>query len=475
MSLVEVLVAILLLGVILSASASSLIQFSRTAADNERRVQATALLNRLHEEMQALPWVDAVLYEDELVELLAAFEDETEGEEWTGTSALEGLEFDGLTWSFEGEEVVVLPGPGTDGRRTEVPSVHEPEGIVVDGRNYEVVRLITWNQRDPEIKRFTTIVRWRLYNRVYEERFFSLRAATASEAGDPERPRVVQFHVGPSPMELVDLGDSAPAQNSEDIQILVRFSRGVNSATLRFQSVHVPPSPESLVLHDRELALTPYITDDDGLHLGFYGTVPATSRTFPNGSWPFTVDGVLGADTFTGRTAMEFFGGSIEQEDVGLEPSQDEEPVEDPDPDPGLYLGPILIDSLTFAPTTVCTNVDGHLVDDVIVTAFIRGLENNNAIVSIAYSTDGVPASQNMVADAPDTFGPDGATFRLVLEAGSSHGFVPRIQSGNSEQQRRDETAFTVSASRIQGGGSATLDTAPSKLTVLGHLHNSCN
>jgi prepilin-type N-terminal cleavage/methylation domain-containing protein len=476
MSLVEVLVAILLLGVILSASASSLIQFSRTAADNERRVQATALLNRLHEEMQALPWADAVLYEDELQELLDAYEEETEGEEWTGTSALEGLEFDGLTWSFEGEEVVVLTGPGTDGRRTAVPSVHEPEGIVVDGRDYEVVRLITWNQRDPEIKRFTTIVRWRLYNRVYEERFFSLRAATASEAGDPERPRVVQFHVGPSPMELVDLGDSAPAQNSEDIQILVRFSQGVSSATLRYQSVHVPPSPQSLVLHDRELPLTPYITDDDGLHLGFYGTVPAETRTFPIGTWPFTVGDVLGADTFTGRTAMEFFGGSIDQEDVGLDPEQDEEPAPDPDPDPDpeLYLGPISIDTLTFAPTTVCTNADGHLVDDVIVTAFIRGLERTNANVSITYSTDGVPASQNMVADAPDSFGPDGATFRLVLEAGRSHGFVPRIQSGNSEQQRRDETAFTVLASRTQGGGSATRDTAPSKLTVLGHLHNSC-
>jgi hypothetical protein len=472
MSLVEVLVAILLLGVILSASASSLIQFSRTAADNERRVQATALLNRLHEEMQALPWVDAVLYEDELVELLAAFEDETEGEEWTGTSALEGLEFDGLTWSFEGEEVVVLPGPGTDGRRTEVPSVYEPEGIVVDGRNYEVVRLITWNQRDPEIKRFTTIVRWRLYNRVYEERYFSLRAATASEAGDPERPRVVQFHMGPSPMLLEEINE--PDQNAEDIQILVRFSQGVSSATLRYESVQIISYPDDLVLAARELPLTPYITDEvSGLHLAFQGTIPAGTRTFPVATWPFGVEGTLGSDTYTGRTAMEFFGGSIAPEDVGLDP---EAPEPQPEPEGDPYLGPIHIDTLAFTPTTVCTDVDGNLVEDVTVTAFIRGLERDNASVTIAYSVGGVPASQSMQATAPDTFGPSGETFKLVLQAGSSHGFVPEIQSGNSEQQRRDETAFTVTASRPNGDGTvATRDTAPEKLTVLGHLNNSCS
>lgn len=471
MSLVEVLVAILLLGVILSASASSLIQFSRSAADNERRVQATALMNRLHEEMQALSWADAVVYEEELQALLDAFEDETAGEEWTGTSAIEGLSHDGTTWSFEGEELAVLPGPGTAGRRTAVPAVHEPDGVVVDGRAYEVVRLITWSETDAQIKRFITIVRWRLYNRVYEERFFSLRAATATEAGNPEHPRVVQFHIGPSPMVLEDLGDDAPAQNAEDIQVLVRFSRGVDSARLLYESVEVVSFPDVLQLQPRELVLSPYITDFEGRHVAFRGAIPAGTGTFPVGTWPFLVEGELGAETYRGQTAMEFIGGSIAPEDVGLEP---QDPVSQPDPEGDPYLGPIVIDWVTLVPTTVCTDADGNLVDDVTVTTLIRGLEHDNAVVSIAYSAGGVGGSQTMQADAPGTFGPEGATFRLVLEAGAAHGFVPTIMSGNSEQQRLDETAFTVSATRPNGGGSATLNTAPEKLTVLGHLNNSC-
>ncbi|MFU8840023.1 MAG: type IV pilus modification PilV family protein [Nitriliruptoraceae bacterium] len=469
MSLVEVLVAILLLGVILSASASSLIQFSRTAADNERRVQATALLNRLHEELQALPWTDAVLYDEELADLLDAYEAETEGGEWTGTSALDDLEFDGTAWYFEGEEVVVLPGPGTDGRRSGVPVPTEVEDIVVDGRSYEVVRLITWNQRDPQVKRFTTIVRWRLYNRVYEERFFSLRAATASEAGDPERPRVVQFHVGPSPMLLEDVSASEPAQNSEDIQILVRFSQGVSGATLRYPSVEVDAGG-NLELVERTLTLARYIPAAGGLHVGFYGTLPAGTVTFPNGTLPFYVDGVLNADTFTGQTAMAFLGGTIAPEDVGLDPGDGP----DPDAEPDVDLGPIHIDSVTFAPTTVCTDVQGNLVEAVTVNAFIRGLEPATARVTITYSADGVGGSESFEASAPETFGPDGANFRLVLEAGSDHGFVPKILSGNSEQQSRDETAFTVTASRTVGDTVAALSTAPTTLTVLGHLNSSC-
>jgi type II secretory pathway pseudopilin PulG len=60
------LVAMLILGVLFAGAAGALISFSQASVNNERRVQSTALLNRLHEELQALHWDNAVLYDEEL-------------------------------------------------------------------------------------------------------------------------------------------------------------------------------------------------------------------------------------------------------------------------------------------------------------------------------------------------------------------------------------------------------------------------
>ena len=55
-SLIELMAAMLILGVILSAMASALISFSVTTVTNERRVQATAFLTRQHEQLQSISW-----------------------------------------------------------------------------------------------------------------------------------------------------------------------------------------------------------------------------------------------------------------------------------------------------------------------------------------------------------------------------------------------------------------------------------
>ncbi len=433
------LVAILLLGVILTAAASSLVQFMRTAADNERRVQATALMNSLHEEFQALPWHEAVVYEGELQEVL--------------DDSFEGLT-DEPQWAFEGEELVTLPGPVDGARRTEVPEVTiVPE--TSDGRDYEVIRFVTWSDRDAGIKRFTTIVRWSLYNRTYQERFFSERAATATEAGDPERPRVVQFQVGPSPMQLVEVSPNEPAQNAGDISVTVRFSSGVDTARVHYLSVDVVPG-EPLVMVPRTLDLpTPYITDEFGRGVAWRGTIPAESRTFPNGPREFRAIGTLSAEEFAGATSMEFTGGTLEPEDVDDEPgdggsetpSDEDEGEGDPHPD----LGEVVIKSATLSTNCVRLDKDDQFVEDVRVTVRVDGLMPDAYNVSATYSTDGNPKSENL-QPVNETFNGSNAEFRLELKAGIDHGFNPRGANA-------DQTDFRINAVRPGSGFSATTST----------------
>jgi prepilin-type N-terminal cleavage/methylation domain-containing protein len=453
LSLIEMLVALLLLGVILSAAAASLIQFMRTAADNERRVQATALMNSLHEEFQALPWREAVVYEGELQEVLdAGFPGLTSGPPWT----------------FEGEELVTLPGPVEGQRRTEVPAVTLVP-TTSDGRDYEVIRFVTWSDRDAGIKRFTTIVQWRLYNRVYQERFFSERAATATEAGDPERPRVVQFQVGPSPMQLVAVSDDEPAQNSGDVSVTVRFSSGVNTAVVRYRSVEVVPG-DPLVMVDRDLTLAPYIQDEFGRGVAWRATIPALSRTFTNGTRDFKAIGTLGAEEFSGSTSMVFTDGDLDPTDV----QDDEPPVGDPNPpppdeegggDPYPDLGPVAIASTLLEPTTVCLDKDDRFVSDVTVTAFVDGLHPDAYNVSATYSANGNPKSENLQPVVEATFGASGAAFQLVLKAGVDHGFRPKGSNA-------DQTDFVINAVRPGSEFSATASTGT--LSVLSSSATGC-
>ena len=464
MSLVEVLVALVLLGIILSAAASSLIQFTRTATDNERRVQATALMNRLHEELQALPWRDAVVYEDELAALLPPADPEDADPE---DVHLDGLD-DGPPWTFEGEELITLPPP-TGERRSAVPTVWQT--VTVDDRDYEVLRLVTWSDQDPSIKRFITVVQWRLYNRVYEERFFSERAPTGTEAGDPERPRVVQFQVGPSPMALEDLGTDKPAQNADDILVTVRFSEPVDSAVVRYRSVEVLPG-EPLVLVPRTLTLDPYIFDPDGSGLGiaFKAEIPAGSRTFPNGTRNFEAVGTLGSEDYTGRTAMDFSGGALEPEDVGEEPStppDDEDPDED-ETDPYPELGNVRVTSVTLSQNSVCNDANDRFVDPVVVEAVVDGVMPDAYNVSVTYSAAGSPRSETMVP-VNDTFNGTSALFRLTLDAGKDHGFRP---TGNNSNNARDETDFSVTATRPGSDSSAVRKSQ--KLTVRHHEGSHC-
>jgi prepilin-type N-terminal cleavage/methylation domain-containing protein len=453
LTLVELLVAMLLLGIVLSATASSLIQFGRTAADNERRVQATALMNRLHEEMQSVPWRDAGNYVDEL--------DDLHDDGFPGLS-------DSPNWTIDGEEIVTILAPVAE-RSDTVPELTTRE--TVDDRDFDVVRFVTWSDQAAGIKRFTTIVRWELYNRVYEERFVSERAATSAEAGDPELPRVVQFQMGPSPMRLTAVDAARPAQNEKNIDIIVRFSEGVDDAELAYQPVSVTfedDLPVYALAPEKTLTLDRYISEPGtGRGLAFRGTIAAEAETFPNGTRPFIVRGTVGALTATGRTSMVFENGTIKPEDIG-EPADDTND-DDADGDTPISSVPLAVNSVTLSRTNVCQRQNNdQFRSEVVVSASIQGLLPQDHVVTIAYTAGGSPRSETMTPVAPDTFSDTGATFTTTFAEGVDHLFRP---TGNSAGDR-DETSFTVTARR--SGDAPAERTSSQELAVRYGSGGSC-
>lgn len=443
MTLVEVLVAILLLGVILTATASSLIQFGQMAADNERRVQATALMNRLHEELQALPWRDAVVYEDDLQDLLA--------------DALPGLTNDDV-WRFEGDEVAFIDGPDASGRRAGVP---EPAfSMSIDEREYDVLQLVTWSDPVAGVKRFTTVVSWSLYGRSYEERFVSERAATSLEAGDPERPRVIQFDVGPSPMLLEDVGEFQPSQNSQDIQVIVRFSEGVQLAELSYRAYEVLDTGGGLVVvpRDRTLNLDPYISDpESSKHLAFRTTIDALSEMFTPGTAEFRV---RGDGAFTGLTSLRFLGDPV---DLG----EGDDSTEDPPEEDDIVIGePVDVSNVTISPTTVCLDNRGILRVPVTIAADVAGLDLEDHRVSLDINN----GSETITRTMTPTFDTSAAQFQVVLNTSTNYGW-------NVGGNRREVTTDAlVKASRPSDGDGAlqAQETSTGPLRVRSHNHSGC-
>lgn len=240
LTLVEMIVAIIILGVILAAVAASLISSTRASLTNERRFQSTAYLTSEHEQLQSIPWAQAALYEDEL--------DDLEDDASFGflTDLQLDLDLDAVPPTFEGAPIVTIPGPTLTGRLFFVPEpVSEAVQIGVDDREYDVVRVVT--ERPDGNRRFTTFVTWRVLGEPVVQRFDSERAPSPGEIAELARDGVLQFLISPRPIE-VDEEDGIPDAGPT---LVARFSEPMNTAQVTF----VPPDdadasvlPQTIVL-----------------------------------------------------------------------------------------------------------------------------------------------------------------------------------------------------------------------------------
>lgn len=294
-TLVEMMVAILVLGVVLAALASSLISFSAMSLTNERRVQATAFLTRLHEQLQSIPWDQAAIYEDEAAEL---------------TPMGVNLGVDPVT--VGGEPLVLLETPDNSscpvdepecGRLTFVPRASDI--IEIDGREYELFQAITWDVdagNGQAVKRFTTLVRWEVWGQVTEQQFESTRAATVSEIASSTLPEVLSLLVTPNSVAI-----DTDGVNQTPIQVRVIFERGITSAMLQYVRLN-GGDPE---LHTVTMIGTDF---EDAKPYAFEVTIPAGSEVFQQGEQDLVVVGLDGLDAISAVRTIEFIettGGSV--------------------------------------------------------------------------------------------------------------------------------------------------------------------
>jgi type II secretory pathway pseudopilin PulG len=405
LTLVELMFSLFLLSIILAATAGSLITFSRASVDNEQRVKATGVVTRLHEELQSRPWDDAVLYEDEI-------------------GPLSAIGVDTATVTFEGEDLVTIPGPGCDVtdpdcRIETVPLASET--IDVDGRDYEVLRAITWTEPDgvqPEsVKRFTTVVRWQSLGRTLEERLDSTRAPVPGEVPVTATPSV-QFLIAPQDVPL-----TTTSRNAGPISLTVDFTGMgyISGAKVLYRHAGLAAGDPAV-----ELNLT-----REGATDRFTGTIAANAHQWAQGTQSFTAIGQEGVNQVSTTASVTFLP-------PGFVPDPTVAPV---------------ITQTTAASASITVgrhgNVDNRLCDTVTVEARIDGL-GPGSTVTATYKPSGSASISMSPVSTP--ISSTSALFRATFPRHTDSPWSPTAASPETEVFRvvartEDGRTSTVSSS----------------------------
>ena len=223
-TLVELLVSLVVLGIILAGLASTVLASLRAAVNSEHEARATAFASQAVEELQAVDWDSAALYEDEIAGADAL---------WQARVGTGGV--------YEDEELVETPGPGGFGREAQVPV---PTSTSVQGNvTYRVDRYVFWVDRSGdgirETKRFVAEVTWDSRGRERSLSLASERVPTEGEATSTVTgTRVLEFWVSPNPVPL-----DADNLNDSNIRYVVSLNRNVTQGQLAFFEVDAAGDP----------------------------------------------------------------------------------------------------------------------------------------------------------------------------------------------------------------------------------------
>lgn len=445
LTLVEMLVALLVIGVLLSAFAASLITFTREVNVNEQRILATQVLSRSQEDFQLIPFDLAGTYESELGALATAGVDTSASPPVFGSPA---------------QEVVLFPGPDNTGCPISDPTCGVVEDVrpafeVVQngGFDFELFRVFTWVDRSgdgvPDVKRLTSIVRWTALGREFEEVSTAERVATRGEAGDPTTVRMFT-NLGPLRTSLETDGFT-----TQDITALVRFTQPVQSARLEFYSVDSvstdPDTDETIVT--LALRSVPMVAgaQDPGGGAGFIDF----SLTLPQGAWRFTngprlfrfVGVPFGDPEITTLRAIQFDGSDLEfvEDDLGegiVEPPDgpgDGDGDDDGDTDFSA-LGPLGVSDVAVSRTTVgLTSPGARLGCPLRITALVSGTSDSVGTVTLGLQGPSQAATRTMT---PTT----------TPVASGSQQYEYEFNQGQSYSFANNQTwRFTVTVTRPDG------------------------
>ena len=464
MTLVEMMVAILVLGVVLSALAATLITSLRTIVLSEAETTATALAQQEIERLQSTPWEVAGLLDTEVAAGPA---------EWT--DRLDGL------GRFEGDDLATITASeGMADRPHQAPRLFTTD----DESGYSVARYITWVDRSadgfPDTRRFTVVVTWEDASRERELVVEGERAPTPAEASAAaDELRLLNFFRSPDPAAI-----AADGQLTQDVNVEVRVTKGVILGRLRYHEATLildddagtPTEPAWTITYqlvDVPMTAVNGSLSTSGGHLIWRHTIPAGSGTFVDGTMPIQFRAsepsageftALASLTLVGREVSGTYptpGSGSETDGSEGDVAPDPEPVPETDDDEdfdGVPDAKILSAEILGA---VCRSSDWRLSKPVVVRVLAEGL-SDSSIVDATYTyraKDNTGAGQVRTATVSVDFvngGPSSATFELTIPAGGDRYFAST-----------DKLEFNIEARRSDGDNDSS-KTAPKSMTPAG-------
>lgn len=454
-TLAEMMVAIFVVGFVLTAMAATLLTSLRATSSNERETRATAFAQQELEILQSVNWDFAGLYVDDIATADARWSDR--------------LDSGG---GFDGQELITIPGPSPAGDR--VASVARPTStIAATGTTYTIDRYLTWVDRTGDgtvdTRRFTVVVTW---GDREADRGITLTAERAPAQGDTTSTaggtRVLQMHVAPNPAQLdgdqeltgpveirVLLNQASPTSNELQYYTLVDGDTpGEQDWVLRT----VDPSP----LSAEDLAATA-----EAPNTRFRFVIPAGDR-FVAGSQNLLYLGRDQANQPIEHTrSATFVGGTIEGEGMPspVPPSLDDEPpafgfppppeseAPEPDDDPIVVPSqPVNITGVTF-PSRPNICIDGSTWvpnDEFTIDITGTGLPDPIGTVTVTY-THRVSAG---TGQPPETTVTDSAEFVSGTAAAATYRFT--LPTANRYFRHNDNPTFTIEARRAGDDSNAS-------------------
>jgi len=356
-TLVEMMVAILLLAIIFSAMVSVIITSLTSMQREEQRVRATQLAQEELERIRAIEWDCAAI--------------DSSDPDYSST--------------YGGNTTVVLD-PVECGDTSIAPDP-SPTVRAVDGIDYTVTRNVYWiddpadgtadagTDSDPQdYKEFRVDIAWTFRGEAYAYANTSTRVPTIEEVPVDPPPASTTFEITSLEVDPVSVGTTAGATTST-ITVIAETSQAASSVTLTVPS----SSYGSAALSDIS----------SGAGVRWQKTIPAGSTAFPSGDHDFVVTaiGALGSDTETETVTF----------------------AEAPAVTPVTIKAPLLVPA---EPICVATNSKSH--QPVTVTVDVDGVSTTDE-VSLSWTDRSGSAAVSSVTPTAT-----GATFTATIPAGTT-------------------------------------------------------
>ncbi len=436
MTLTEMLVAMLIIGVAMTALAGSLTSSLRSLSNAERETVATATVMQLLEQRQSTSWDEAGVYEADQ----------------TGTGGTDparwAARLDG-SGKYDGMDIVTILDPPTPADRD--PLVREPWFTETrQGAEFTVDVYPVWVDLSgdgvSDAKRFIAVAAWT--NRFGGSRELvtvSDRSPTQSEAvSTGSGSRILQTSIVPAVVYLDEDG-----YVTEDVTISVLFNTGITLPKVEFEDIAYSYAHQDhfhVFGDDTTLNMTVSAPATGGGYTRATVVLPADTYRFINGTIEFEITATDGVgDPVVGSTSFVTAGGPWDEygNTDGVEPT----------PDPGGYAGPVSL-STTPSVTSICvSNSQWRLTSDVTVTVSVSNLDDSNGTVNLSYpywsqkrnNDPGAPDQVGTVSGNQTSASSPNSTWSMVMSSGSTHKFAPG-----------ESIDFTIVATREDGSSDST-------------------